>query len=177
MILILELCIVLGVLVVDMLTKGLAETYLTTLPGNSLTVIEGVFNFTFVRNEGAAWSILSGQRWFFIVTGVIACVAIVWFLLKSKQKSKVLRTGLALMLGGTMGNLYDRIIWGSVRDMLDFELINFPIFNVADSALCIGVVLVIIYVLFMYKEPEKKSEKESVDQEECALGDEDDGRN
>lgn len=159
MILIVELCVVIGVLILDLLTKGIAEASLPL--GGSVPVIEGVFHFTFTRNDGAAWSILSGQRWFFVVTGLLACIVIVWFLLKSKQNSKVLRIGLSLMLAGTMGNLYDRMVWGSVRDMLDFRLINFPIFNVADSALCIGVILVIVYVLFIYKEAEKKDKTQT----------------
>ena len=84
MILIVEICVMLGVLILDLFTKGLAEA---SIPLNgTIPVIDGVFHFTFTRNSGAAWSVLSGQRWFFVVTGVIACVVIVWFLLKSKQE-------------------------------------------------------------------------------------------
>lgn len=163
MFIVLELCIALGVIFVDLLTKGLAEHFLTALPGKSFTVIEGVFNFTLKRNTGAAWSILEGQQWFFITTAIIACIAIVWFLTSKKCTNKVLRIGLALMLGGTLGNLYDRIVYGSVRDMLDFCLINFPVFNVADCALCVGVGLVIVFILFLYKEKEEvKGEDEKV---------------
>ena len=156
MLIVIELCIVLGVILLDMLSKAFAQMYLTTLPGNSLTVIEGVFNFTYTTNDGAAWSILSGQRWLFVVMGVIACIIMVWFLWKSKQTSKILRIGLSLMLGGTIGNMYDRIVLGEVRDMLHVTFIRFPIFNIADCALCIGVALVIVYILFIYKEPDKK---------------------
>lgn len=152
-----ELVIIIGVLFLDMLSKGLAEAYLTILPGNSLPIIDGVIHFTYVRNTGAAFSMLDGQRVFFIVVATIAVIGIVAFLIFSKNDSKLLRIGLALMLGGTIGNTYDRIAFGYVRDMIDFRLINFAIFNVADSALCIGVALIVIYVLFFYK-PDDKSD-------------------
>jgi len=155
MIVIIELCIALGVIFVDLLTKGLAEHFLTALSGNSFTVIEGVFNFTFTRNTGAAWGMLDGQQWFFIMTAILASVVVVWILLSKLNDSKVFGIGLALILGGTLGNFYDRIAFGSVRDMLHVTFIDFPIFNVADCALCVGVGLVIVYILFIYKEKPK----------------------
>lgn len=154
-----ELVIIIGVLFLDMLTKGWAETYLVTLPGNSLPLIDGVFHFTYTKNTGAAFSMLEGQRVFFLITAAIAIVGIVAFLIFSKAKSKLLRTGLSLMLGGTIGNAYDRLVFAYVRDMLDFRLINFAIFNVADSALCIGVALVCVFVIFYYKPDDKKGDK------------------
>lgn len=160
MIVIIELCIALGVIFVDLLTKGLAEHFLTALPGNSFTVIEGVFNFTFTRNTGAAWGILDGQRWFFILTAVLASIAVVWIMLSKLNDSKVFGIGLALILGGTLGNFYDRLVFGSVRDMLHATFIDFPIFNVADCALCIGVALVVVYILFIYKEKPKTEKTE-----------------
>lgn len=153
-----EIVIVVGVLALDMLSKALAESLLPTLPGNTFPIIEDVLHLTFVRNDGAAFSILEGQTLFFVITAIIASSVMVAFLIFSKKDSKVLRIGISLMLSGTLGNLYDRIIWGSVRDMIDFRLINFAVFNIADSALCIGVALIVIYVIFIYKEP-KKEEK------------------
>ncbi len=160
-----ELIIVVGVLFLDMLTKGLAESWLTTLPGNTFPIIEDVLHLTFVRNTGAAFSMLEGQRVFFVVTAIVASIIMVAFLIFSKNPSKLLRTGIALMLSGTIGNSYDRIVWGSVRDMIDFRLINFAVFNIADTALCIGVALIIVYVIFIYKEPDKKKKEELSDVE------------
>lgn len=156
---ILSLSVVLGVTFLDMLTKGLTEAYLSL--GSSVTVIEGVLNFTYVRNTGAAFSILAGQTWFFIVTAILASIAMVAFLLKNKFNSKVLQIGLSLMIGGTLGNLYDRIAFGSVRDMIEVTFVDFAIFNVADMALCIGVALVIIFILFIYKDKSKKKKEET----------------
>lgn len=159
---ILSISIVLGVTFLDMLTKGLTEAYLSL--GSSVTVIEGVLNFTYVRNSGAAFSILAGQTWFFIVTACIAAIAMVAFLFKNKFGSKVLQTGVALMLAGTLGNLYDRIAFGEVRDMIEVTFVDFAIFNVADMALCIGVALVIIFIIFIYKDKSKqKSSKPACD--------------
>lgn len=153
--LVLSLSIVLGVTFLDMLTKGLTEAYLSL--GSSVTVIEGVLNFTYVRNSGAAFSILAGQTWFFIVTACIASIIMVAFLIKNKFSSKVLQIGVSLMLAGTLGNLYDRIAFGEVRDMIEVTFVDFAIFNVADMALCIGVALVIIFIIFIYKDKSKKT--------------------
>lgn len=152
-----ELVIALGVIFVDLLTKRLAETLLVELPGYSFPLIEDVLHFTYVRNTGAAFSMLEGQRTFFIIVASVAIVVMIAYLLYSKNPSKLLRIGIALMLGGTIGNTVDRVLFGYVRDMIDFRLINFAVFNIADSALCIGVGLIIVYVLFFYKEEDKKS--------------------
>lgn len=157
---ILPLCVVLGGVFVDMLTKALTDAYLSL--GSSVTVIEGVLNFTYVRNTGAAFSILEGQHWFFIVTAVIASIVMVAFLWKNKFNSKVLQIGVSLMLAGTLGNLYDRIAFGYVRDMIEFTFVNFAVFNVADTALCVGVALVIIFIIFIYKDKSKKDKKKEV---------------
>lgn len=154
----LSLSIVLGVTFLDMLTKGLTEVYLSL--GSSVTVIEGVLNFTYVRNSGAAFSILAGQTWFFIVTASIASIVMVAFLFKNKFGSKVLQIGVSLMLAGTLGNLYDRIAFGEVRDMIEVTFVDFAIFNVADMALCIGVALVIIFIIFIYKDKSKGKKEE-----------------
>lgn len=156
-----ELVIALGVVFLDLLTKKLAETLLVSLPGYSFPLIDGVLHFTYARNTGAAFSMLEGQRTFFIVVAVLAVIAMVAFLIYSKNPSKLLKIGVALMLGGTVGNTVDRVLFGYVRDMIDFRLINFAIFNIADSALCIGVGLIVVYVLFFYKPDDKKKKEDS----------------
>ena len=152
--------VVLGAVFLDMLAKGLTEAFISL--GNTVVVIEGVLNFTYVRNSGAAFSILEGQTWFFILMASIASIIMVAFLLKNKFNSKVLQTGVALMLAGTLGNLYDRIAFGEVRDMIELAFIDFAIFNVADMALCIGVALVIIFIIFIYKDKAKKKKAEDI---------------
>ena len=105
-------------------------------------------NWLLLFNPGAAFSFLaqgSGwQRWFFTILGLVACVYIVWLLRKS-QNDKLLCLALSLILGGALGNVLDRIMYGAVVDFIDLHYANWhwPAFNIADSAICIGAALII----------------------------------
>jgi signal peptidase II len=105
-------------------------------------------NWLLLLNPGAAFSFLaqgSGwQRWFFTIVGLVACVYIVWLLRKS-QNDKILCVALSLILGGALGNVLDRIMYGAVVDFIDLHYANWhwPAFNIADSAICIGAALII----------------------------------
>ncbi len=106
------------------------------------------FNWLLLFNPGAAFSFLaqgSGwQRWFFIILGLVACVYIIYLLRKSLS-DKLLCIALSLILGGALGNVLDRIMYGAVVDFIDLHYANWhwPAFNVADSAICIGAALII----------------------------------
>ena len=144
----LEAIVFLVFVVLDQLTKLWAAGALVTQYGGSLPVIEGVFHFTYVENRGAAFSLLQNQRWLFIVLTVAVSALIVAVLLKKRRSFAVLtRLSLTLLLSGAVGNLIDRIALGYVRDMLDFCLINFPVFNVADCCVTIGAILLVAAVL------------------------------
>ena len=105
-------------------------------------------NWLLLLNPGAAFSFLaqgSGwQRWFFTIVGLVACVYIIWLLRKS-QNDKLLCVALSLILGGALGNVLDRIMYGAVVDFIDLHYANWhwPAFNIADSAICIGAALII----------------------------------
>jgi signal peptidase II len=105
-------------------------------------------NWLLLLNPGAAFSFLaqgSGwQRWFFTIVGLVACVYIVW-LLRKNQNDKLLCVALSLILGGALGNVLDRLMYGAVIDFIDLHYANWhwPAFNIADSAICIGAVLII----------------------------------
>ena len=105
-------------------------------------------NWLLLLNPGAAFSFLaqgSGwQRWFFTIVGLVACVYIIWLLRKS-QNDKILCVALSLILGGALGNVLDRIMYGAVVDFIDLHYANWhwPAFNIADSAICIGAALMI----------------------------------
>jgi signal peptidase II len=107
------------------------------------------FNWLLLFNPGAAFSFLaqsSGwQRWFFTALGLLACVYIV-FMLRKHQDEKLLCIALSLILGGAAGNVLDRLMYGAVVDFIDLHYANWhwPAFNVADSAICIGAVLIIV---------------------------------
>lgn len=126
--------------------------------GESLPIIENFFHITSHRNKGAAWGILQGQMWFFYIITSIVVVLLIYYLHKHGKGKKLLSTGLAFMLGGAIGNFIDRIFRKEVVDFLDFNIFGypFPIFNIADSCLTIGVVLLIIYMII----DEYKAKKE-----------------
>lgn len=144
----LELIIALAVVVLDQLSKYFIQIYLSPI-GTSYPLWEGVFHLTNVHNTGAAFGMLSGGRWIFIVISSLASVAIIWLLVKHRSRMHtLLRITLSLILAGAVGNLIDRALIGYVRDMLDFKLVQFAIFNVADSAVTIGATLLALDVLF-----------------------------
>lgn len=134
--------LILLVLAADLVSKYLAQVHLANT--SALTVIPNFFELTYVMNTGAAWSILEGQRLFFIVLSSIVSVVLIYLIFKEKEK--LMSLALSLMLAGTLGNFYDRIFFGFVRDMLSFNFFGYqyPVFNIADSALVIGVTLIII---------------------------------
>ncbi len=116
--------------------------------GGSKTLIPGVLSLTNIQNDGAAWSMFSGQQWFFYITTVIALI-VVFFLWKDSQNKPVYRLGLALILAGALGNFIDRVHQQYVTDMFQTDFINFPIFNIADMCLTVGVICVGIYIIFL----------------------------
>ncbi|MCC5895871.1 MAG: signal peptidase II [Alkalibacterium sp.] len=130
---------------IDQLTK-----YLTvqTIPlHDTLEWIPNVVSFTHHRNTGAAWSILEGQMLFFYIITVVIVGVIIYYLHTYGKQDKLFGLSLSLILGGAIGNFIDRLFLQYVVDMVRLEFINFPIFNVADMALSIGVTLMIIYLI------------------------------
>lgn len=130
--------------------------------GEQITVIENFLYITSHRNRGAAWGILQGQMWFFYVITAVVIITIIYYLKKSEKESPLFKFSLALMLGGAIGNFIDRVFRQEVVDFIHTYPFgyNFPIFNIADSALVIGVAILIIYMLL-----EEKKEKEKVNGE------------
>ena len=145
----LQVLIVICVILLDQGTKYMAQSYLKFMPYESLPVIKDVFHFTYAQNRGAAFSILQNQRWLFITVTIIAVIFIIYFLIKHPKEEMILKISLSLILAGAVGNLIDRIGYGYVIDFLDFRLINFAVFNVADSAVVIGSILLGYYLLFI----------------------------
>ncbi len=124
----------------------------------SIPIINGIFHLTYVENRGAAFGMLQNGRIFFIVITVLLLVAAVYFAPKIFGKSKVLDFGAVFVLAGALGNLIDRILRGFVVDMLDFCLIDFPVFNIADIFVCIGAFLICVYILFLDESSKKESD-------------------
>ena len=132
----------------DQLSKWLAVILLEGQP--SFYLIPGVLRFTYVENRGAAFGMLADNRWVFLVLSTLSIVCLLGFMIYSKPQSRLERAGLALVLAGGIGNMIDRVLLGYVIDFIDFcafpKLWNW-VFNVADSCICIGVGLLIIYII------------------------------
>lgn len=143
-----EILIIISVIALDQLTKFLTVKFLK--PIGTKPLIDGIFHFTYVENRGAAFGILQNQRWVFLFITTLAMVLLGYYLytLKSEEGTFLLRLSIAFIIGGGIGNLIDRTFLGYVIDTFHFKLIDFPVFNVADSFVVIGTGLFIIYVLF-----------------------------
>ena len=145
------------ILTIDRLVKAWATVYLKTQPGYTVPLIRNVFHFTYLENTGASFGMLEGQYALFYVLTTVAALVLIWMLFIRPVKSGAMGIALALVLGGTLGNFYDRVFYRYVVDMFDFRLINFAVFNVADSALCVGVGLVVLFTIFEERKALKRA--------------------
>jgi signal peptidase II len=142
-----------GVLIIDQATKALILMHLPL--GGSLPVIPGFFAITHVHNPGGAFGFLATmsaevRSLLFVAVSLLAVGLIVYFYWQTPSRQRVLAFGLALVLGGAIGNLVDRIRFGVVVDFLDVYIqdLHWPAFNVADSAITVGVFIFAFYLLF-----------------------------
>lgn len=142
----------LGVLIIDQTTKIWADNAIKLY--EKISVIDGLFNLTLAYNKGAAFSFLADQagwqRWFFSGLKLVVSVVLVIWLFRLKPHEKPLGVCLALILGGAVGNLIDRVLYGHVIDFLDFfyQQHHWPAFNVADMAICIGGASMVVVSFF-----------------------------
>ncbi len=136
----------------DQITKVLAESKLMGKP--DFKVIGDAFVFSYLRNEGAAWGMLSGKINLFLIFTVIVVLLVTYVIINLPVTKKYvpLLITCTLLVSGAAGNFIDRVRFGYVRDFIYFKLINFPVFNVADCYVTVSVVLLIILILFVYKE-------------------------
>lgn len=139
--------------------------------GESICVLPNFFDIRYVRNSGAAWSFLADVSWgqtFFKVLTVIALIAFTcYYVFVCKKGYKFLRVGVLFIIAGTIGNFIDRVAYGEVIDFLAFTLLNgykFPVFNMADTFLTVGIIMAIIHYLFLDKDKiiPIKNEKQKV---------------
>ena len=145
------------VLILDQVSKIIVNNTLT----KQIVLIPNFFNLTLYHNDGVAWSMLASHRVLIIVITIIAMVIIYRFMYCFKQNTRN-NIAFGLLLGGLSGNLLDRLITGSVTDFLDFIIFryDFPVFNVGDIGIVIGVLLLIYAIIKGEDTSEDKSEKE-----------------
>jgi signal peptidase II len=149
----LYLAIAAGILLLDRWTKWLVAQKIALF--NSVSVIPGFFSITHVRNKGAAFSLFadSPATWrlaMLVIFSLVALAIVLWLLVKTSNRLSLQGAALALILGGAIGNLWDRVVHGWVTDFLlvYYKHWEWPAFNVADSAICVGAVLLIAEMIF-----------------------------
>ena len=136
-------------IVSDQLTKFWAVDVLKN--GDSIKIIGNFLRFTYAENKGAAFSILQNQRTFFLVITLVMLVFLGYIYFKTKNITKLSKLSIAMIAGGALGNFIDRFRLGYVVDFIDVrfgEFYNFPVFNIADSFVVCGTILMIILILF-----------------------------
>jgi len=143
------------VIAVDQFTKMLVIKHMEIF--EQIPIIENFFSLTSHRNSGAAWGMFAGQMTFFYIVTAIVVIGIIFYMEKYARNDKLLAISLSFILGGALGNFIDRLFYQEVVDFLDFTIFgyDYPIFNMADSALVVGVILIIIATFIDEKKKEK----------------------
>jgi len=147
------------VFLLDYATKKLIEINLKLY--EQIEIIGDFFLLTSIRNRGAAFGILQGQRWFFVIVTLVVVTGIAWYFQRTyRTGSRLLMIAMSMILGGAVGNFLDRALYGEVVDFLQFNFgsYTFPIFNLADSGICVGVALVILDSLLTMKQENKDND-------------------
>ena len=160
------LAVICGILVVviDQVSKYLVTVKMDL--NEVITIIPGVLNFNrILPNAGAAFGILEGKTWLLITVTAIIMVICIGLLIRKTFDSKLMLWALCLVLGGGVGNMIDRVFrGGNVIDFLEFGFVEFPVFNIADCAVCIGAALMILYFISVFfKYSRKKAELANID--------------
>jgi signal peptidase II len=137
------------IVIFDQITKFFAVSH---IEGNgTIIAIPHLLSFRYHENSGAAWGILSDHRWVFMIVSTVAILFIIglllYFRIQNIKTSFLLRLSLCFFCGGGIGNMIDRVRLGYVIDFLNFEFIDFPIFNIADSFISIGAGLMVLYLV------------------------------
>lgn len=134
------------ILILDQVSKSVCEILIGF--NHSIKVIKDFFYLTIVHNTGGAWSILNNHSWIFIIASILAIAILLKFMFSFKNNGRN-NFAFACLFGGILSNLADRIFLGYVRDFLDFKIFNydFPIFNLADISIVVGVLLIVIAII------------------------------
>lgn len=147
--------IIAGGIIIDQITKALAVAYLKAV--ETCPLIEGVLHLTYAENTGMAFGMLKNHRWVFMVTSTILILAMGFYLYAMKSESRLYDVAIAMVVSGGLGNMIDRVGLGYVVDFIDFRLINFAVFNGADSFVCVGAgLLMLALILDLVKEAKAK---------------------
>lgn len=140
-----------GILLLDQIVKYMVRDCMYV--GESIPLISGVFHLTYVRNTGAAFNLFEGMSMFLQAVTFFALIFAVWFMEKHLDRHWSLLLSMILIISGGMGNFIDRVMKGFVTDVFDFRF--FPVFNIADIAICVGCFFLVLYTFFFDRAPEE----------------------
>lgn len=178
------------VIIVDQLTKFIVNSNMELY--TSVNVIPGVLDFTYIRNDGAAWGMFDDKRWVFLILSTVAIAVIIFILTKYRDAHIMMKIPLSLILGGGIGNMIDRCLYteeflngtaklfgegyrlfdGVVIDFIEASFIDFPVFNIADCAVTVGTALLFVYVIFIdSKVNDVKTQDDTQKNKEISNGD------
>ena len=150
--------VIIGVgIILDQITKLLAVEFL--MPLDTLPIIKDVLHLTYAENTGMAFGMLKDHRWVFLTISTVAIIGMSIYLFLGKCESEFAAISLATIVSGGIGNMIDRILLGYVVDFIDFTLIDFAIFNVADSFVCVGAGMLILALILEIVEEQKKTKQ------------------
>lgn len=152
-------CAIMNFLIVafDQITKYFAVKELKG--GEPVNFIKGVVRFKYAENTGMAFSLFNGARWVFVAVTVVACSAALWYIFSNRCKSLWLYWSIAVIVAGGIGNLIDRALYGFVVDFIEPVFVDFAVFNIADCAVTLGAVSLVIYLLLdLFKKEDKAVE-------------------
>ena len=157
--------IIAAVILLDQFTKNLAVEHLK--PIDTVPVIPDALHLTYVTNYGAAFGMLADHRWVFLAVSTVAIILMAAYLYYKRDEHILLGISMSFIIGGGIGNMIDRTLMGYVVDFVDFRLINFAVFNVADIFVCVGCGMMFLW-LFKFAEfdDEKKTAKQEPETKE-----------
>ncbi|HPD00770.1 MAG TPA: signal peptidase II [Acetivibrio sp.] len=155
--------IIVLILALDQITKFIVSSNFEL--GDSTTIIDNFFHIVHWRNTGAAWGIMQNGKYVLVPVTFLLVLLMAYFMYK--YNNKLLRVALSMVIGGALGNLIDRVFRsGGVVDFLDFQFgsYHFPSFNIADSFVVVGTIIMAYYLFFIHKDKEESSSKKPVDE-------------
>ena len=153
---------IIAVAILILLDQGTKFWALASLkPIHNMTLVEGFMDLTFVENRGVAFGMFSGQRWFILLLTCVIAVGLIWFYVTMPKKKEYLplRVSLVLVLSGAVGNIIDRLFRGYVVDFFEFTFFEWPVFNVADIYVVVGVILLALMIIFVVKDEDLELKK------------------
>ena len=160
---VLNFLLVFGVVLIDQLSKQWVVRFFESV-GDSIPIINGVLHLTYITNDGAAFGMLDNCRWLFLIISAVAIAAMPVLLYVYRKSGNLIRFGLCFIAGGGIGNMIDRLFYpgGEVVDFIDFRLIHFAVFNIADSFVTIGCALIFLFFIKCEILPYFRAKKDSV---------------